>query len=817
MSHANWKDVRAQADTFEGVVGYDWTAMSLTTTGEAQRVFGQLVSGNYFDVLGVRAALGRTFGPAEDEVPGRDPVVVLSHGFWTKHAGADPTIVGKTVGLNGITFTVLGVTPEDFTGLDVGVRPEVWVPMAMNRQVKTGLNWYEERRGLFVFTVGRLKPGVTKEQALAQLTTLAERLEADYPNDNKGRGFTVVPLAQASINPNARQGVVAATSLLMTVVGLVLLIACANVSNLLLGRALQRRREIAVRLAIGASRGRLIRQLLTESVALALPAAGLGILIAQWARGGLLALLPPFPVSVALKLDLDWRVLGFTLAVGVLSGVLFGLLPALQASKPDVVDALKDTDRTGGTAHHRFGVRDFLVVGQVALSLIALVGAGLFLRSLEATAKTDPGFEATNLLTVGFDLDLQGYNQAKGDAFLRQLEERIGALPGVASASYAVAGPLSFAMVRSVFLEGGNDNDRTLISVNTVGPRFFETMGIPVVKGRPLTDEDKAGGTKAVVVNETMAKKFWPNDDAIGKRFRFFGDDEPWAVDRGRRPGFQVRLPGRGSPALHLRGPDPALRGEPHSHRAHRDRPRSPAPHRGERAPGHGPRPAAAGARHRAEDHLRQPVGAPGGSVAPGPLRAPGPRARGGRDLQRDVLLGQPAPARDRHPHGAGGSPRRRPAHGHEPGHGRRRHRPRRRARAGLRPVPPRREPARGHQPLGRGVVRGGRPRPRSRRPRRQLLPHPPGRGHRSHRGPALSIAESTMLMHEPAVASADTPARKDLKTLLEDYERSLILEALETTRGNQRQAAFALGILPTTLHEKLKRLGLWSRQADHG
>jgi len=530
MSHANWKDVRAQADVFEGVIGYDWTAMSLKTTGEAQRVFGQLVSGDYFDVLGVRAALGRTFGPAEDEVPGRDPVVVLSHGFWTKHAGADPAIVGKTVGLNGITFTVLGVTPEDFTGLDVGVRPEVWVPMAMNRQVKTGLNWYEERRGLFVFSVGRLKPGVTKEQALAQLKTLAERLEADYPNDNKGRSFTVVPLAQASVNPNVRQGVVAATSLLMTVVGLVLLIACANVSNLLLGRALQRRREIAVRLAIGASRGRLIRQLLTESVALALPAAGLGILIAHWARGGLLALLPPFPVSVALNLDLDWRVLGFTLAVGVLSGILFGLLPALQASKPDVVDALKDTDRTGGTAHHRFGVRDFLVVGQVALSLIALVGAGLFLRSLEATAKTDPGFETTNLLTVGFDLDLQGYNQPKGDAFFRQLEERIGSLPGVASASHAVAGPLSFTMIRSVFLEGGNENDRSLISVNTVGPRFFETMGIPLVKGRPLTDEDKAGGTKAVVVNETMAKKFWPSDDAVGKRFRFFGDDEPWAV-----------------------------------------------------------------------------------------------------------------------------------------------------------------------------------------------------------------------------------------------------------------------------------------------
>jgi predicted permease len=529
-SHLNWKDYGKEADLFEGIMGYDWVPMSLKTTGEAQRVFGQLVSGNYFDVLGVRAALGRTFGPREDESPGRDPVVVLSHGFWQKHAGADPGIVGRTVVLNGAAFTVLGVMGESFTGVDTGVRPEVWVPMAMNRQVRTGLNWYEERRGLFIFTVGRLKPGVTKDQALAQLTTIATRLEKEYPNDNKGRGVTVVPLSEAAINPNFRGNAIAATSLLMAIVGLVLLIACANVSNLLLGRALQRRREIAVRLAIGASRRRLVRQLLTESVALALPAAGLGLLIAQWARGALLALLPAFPFTVSLHLDLDWRVLGFTMAVAVGAGVLFGLVPAIQASRPDVVEALKDQDRTAGVTHLRFGVRDVLVVGQVALSLIALVGAGLFLRSLEATRKLDPGFEAKNLLTVAFDLDLQGYGPEKGDAFFRLLDERLSSLPGVVSVSTAAAGPLNFTLLRSVFLEGGNENDRTLISVNTVAPRYFETMGIPIREGRPLTEEDKAGGTKAVVINETMAKKFWPGGDALGKRFRFFGADEPWAV-----------------------------------------------------------------------------------------------------------------------------------------------------------------------------------------------------------------------------------------------------------------------------------------------
>jgi len=530
LSHLNWKDYAKDGEVFEGVLGYDWTPMSLNTGGEAQVVFGQLVSGNYFDLLGVRAAVGRTFGPREDEVPGRDPVVVLSHAFWTKRFGADPKAVGQTLTLNGAPYTIVGVAPANYTGLDVGVRPEVWVPMAMNKQVKTGVNWYEERRGLFLFTVGRLKPGVTPAQAQARLSVLAQRLETEYPNDNKGRSATVIPLERAIVNPNARDGVVTVTALLMTIVGLVLLIACANVSNLLLGRALHRRREIAVRLAIGASRRRLVRQFLTESITLALPAAGLGVLIAYWARGGVLALLPPFPgVTIALDLALDWRVLGFTMAVGVGAGILFGLVPALQASKPDVVDALKDNDRTGGTPRHRFGIRDFLVVGQVALSLVALVGAGLFLRSLEATRKTDPGFETQKLLSVAFDLDLQGYNQEKGQNFFRQVRERIGSLPGVAAVSHATAGPLGFSILRSVFLEGGNENDRTLIQVNTIAPGFFDAMRIPIVQGRAITEDERGGGPKVAVINETMAKRFWPKGDALGKRFHFFGASEPWA------------------------------------------------------------------------------------------------------------------------------------------------------------------------------------------------------------------------------------------------------------------------------------------------
>lgn len=525
LSHLNWKDLRRDADAFSGVLGYDWTPMSVSTGGEGRLMFGQLVSGNYFDVLGVSALVGRTFRPDEDETP--TPVVVLSHGFWAKEFGGDRGVVGRTINVNASPFTVIGVTPEGFSGTDVGVRPELWIPMAMNRQIKPGENWYEQRRGLFVSAIGRLKPEANVSQAQSQVGAIAQRLEQEYPNDNQGRSFRLVPLAQATINPQARGGLVAATALLMTVVGLVLLIACANVSNLLLARALARRREIAIRLAIGASRARLVRQLLTESLILALAGAAFGVLIAFWARQALLGFLPslPFPVTLDLHLDLDARVLGFTLLLALGTGILFGLVPALQASRPGLVDSLKDREAPS-PADRRFGARNLLVVGQVALSLVALVGAGLFLRSLGAAQGMDPGFETEKLLTMSFDVGLQGYDQPRAEQFYRQVLERVGSLPGVASATVAQGGPLQGTLSRSVFLEGGDPNDRKLIQVNVVGPHYFETLGIPVLYGRTFVEADRAGAPKVVVVNETMAKTFWKGADAVGKRFRFFSDQE---------------------------------------------------------------------------------------------------------------------------------------------------------------------------------------------------------------------------------------------------------------------------------------------------
>jgi macrolide transport system ATP-binding/permease protein len=528
LSHLNWKDYRQELTAFEGILGYDWTPMSVSTGAEPRFTFGQLVSGNYFDVLGIRAAYGRTLRPEDDEVPGRDAVTVLSWSYWQKHMGGDPSAVGRSITVNAVPFTVVGIAPESFTGTDTGIRPELWVPMAMNKLLKTteASNWYEQRRGLFVNTIGRLRPDATPVAAQALANTVAARLEQEYPNDNKGRGVTLVPLRQAGINPQAREVVVMGTALLMVIVGLVLLIACANVANLLLARAIARRKEIAVRLAIGASRGRLVRQLLTESVLLAVPGALLGLVVAAWARQGLLGFLPnlPFPITVALPLDIDLRVLAFTVVVALGTGFLFGLIPALLASRPELVEALKDQGELQPGGHRRFAARNLLVAGQVALSLVALIGAALFVRSLGAAQKTDPGFETKNLLSLSFDVGLSAYDQARGEAFFRQVVERVATLPGVASAAVATGGPLQGTLSRSIFLEGGDENDRTLVPVNTVGPHYFETLGIPIVKGRAFTDDDRAGSTKVVIVNETMAKKMWPDRDPIGKRFRFFSD-----------------------------------------------------------------------------------------------------------------------------------------------------------------------------------------------------------------------------------------------------------------------------------------------------
>ncbi len=529
VSHLNWKDAREQSRSFSGILGYDWAGMSFSRHGEASLIVGQMVSENYFELLGVDAERGRFFTVEEATKPGAHPVAVVSNHFWRQQLGGDPAVIGSSLLLNGMGFTVIGVAPQRFTGTDTGVQPELWVPMAMNRQIKRDpeLNWYEQRRGLFVNTIGRLRPGVTMPAAQAEMTAIASRLEREYTNDNRGRTFHLVPLPQAAINPQLRQAVVSASLLLLGVVGLVLLIACANVGNLLLARATARRREIAIRLSQGARRGRLVRQLLTESMVLALLGGGLGLLVMVWASHALLAFLPSLPFGVTLTLDLgaDPRVLGFALGVTLLTGLLFGLVPALQSSRPELVAALKS--ETGGTtsASRGFGLRGALVASQVALSLTALIASGLFLRSLAAAQRIDTGYDTARLASFSFDVGLYGLDRGRGEQLFRTVREQVSTLPGIESAALSSSGLLQGTLTRSVFLEGQENPNQNgvLVEVSLVEPGFFRTVGVPILAGRGFTDADRAGTAGVAIVNHTMAQKFWPNQSAIGRRFHFHG------------------------------------------------------------------------------------------------------------------------------------------------------------------------------------------------------------------------------------------------------------------------------------------------------
>jgi predicted permease len=557
VSHLNYIDYKDQGQVFSGVLAYSGAGLTLTRGETTEPVFGLIVSGNYFDVLDVKAARGRTFIPDEDKTPGTHPVVVLSHRLWQQSFGGDPNLVGKTISLNRLDYNVIGIAPEGFTGTDLGNGPDLWMPMMMHKQVQPNLNdWYDTRRGLFLAVIGRLKPGVSVEQAHASLKTFAAQLAQSYPRDNEGRSLKVVPLLQARIDPDGSGQLLLASGVMMAVVALVLLIACANIANLLLARASGRRKEIAIRLAIGANRARLIRQLLTESLVLSLVGGLIGCLVAFWAKDVLRTFGPFGDGPNAPPVDtLNFRVLGFTLLLSLLSGIIFGLAPALQASKPDLVLTLKGD--TAGTVRRAFGfnLRKALVVIQVALSLVALISAGLFVRSLHNAQAINPGFITENILLAGFNLGRENIAKPQGVNFQRELAERVRALPGVQAVTIASSRPFGGGRARSVFLEGqvpGPDARGVLVQVNEVGLRFFETLGIPLQQGRDFTEQDGENAPQVVIINETMAKRFWPNESAVGKRFKFFGEEFYREVTGVARDTKYNSLTEAGTPFIYL-------------------------------------------------------------------------------------------------------------------------------------------------------------------------------------------------------------------------------------------------------------------------
>ena len=533
ISHLNFKDLRDQNQVFSDMAAFSFAQVNWSTGSESEQIPAQVVTGNYFSVLGAQPALGRGFLPEEGKTP--HAVAVLSYGFWERSLGKDPNVVGRTITLNRTPFTIIGVAPKGFTGTLLGGGPSVWVPDAMHAVVQPNFDWYEQRRGLFLFAFGRLKDGVSVEQANANMRAVFAQLEQAYPNDNKGRSAGSVPLLDARLNPGGQAGapVVQLSMILMVVVGIVLLIACANIANLLLARATKRRREIAIRLALGAKRVRLVRQLLTESLMLSLVGSALGILLAYWTLGAIVSaddLQLPLPVDDTLTID--GRVLAFTAVLALVTGVLFGLAPALQASKADVVPVLKNELVPSGAGRRGFrgmlSLRQALVVVQVALSVISLVAAGLFLRSLRESQRIDTGFETEGVLVMTVNLGREGYTPERGQVFYEQAADRVSQLPGVRSAAVAQNAPLAGGFLRSVFPEGADTTtrDRILVQVNSVSPNYLDTIGVPLLRGRDFTNADMTGAPLVVIVNETMAERFWPGEEAIGKRFKFFGDQD---------------------------------------------------------------------------------------------------------------------------------------------------------------------------------------------------------------------------------------------------------------------------------------------------
>ena len=532
VSYPNGEDIQRRAQSFSGVALEIFSTVSMTINGHPDTYNANLATGNYFDVLGVKPALGRTFRPDEDREAGAGPVIVLNHGFWERKFAANPNVIGQNVLLNGQGFTIIGVAPRGFQGTAVLGGPDMWVPISMHDQVLSGFNkeWFNERRFLGTFAVARLKPGVTEAQARAELQALGSDLQREFPVPNTGRSFTSLPLLQSAINPNLRALFTRAGALMMTVVGLVLLIACANIANLLLARAAGRKREICIRLAVGASRSRIVAQLLTEATILAVAGGALGIGLALLGRNLLWQYRPPFLQQSYLNLALDSRVLLFTLCIALGTGLIFGLAPALQATRPNLVLELKE--RAGGEVFtgRRFGLRHAFIVAQVALCMVALIGAGLFLLSLRNAQETDPGFNTQNLAMLSFDLGSLNYDPPRVKEFQRRALEAVQSMPGVQAATLASDVPLfGGGFSRSVFpegQEGSSTRNGVLVTTDQVAAGYLQTMGIPLMHGRDFDTAVREQSPKVAIINETAAHRFWPDQDPLGKRFKFYGEND---------------------------------------------------------------------------------------------------------------------------------------------------------------------------------------------------------------------------------------------------------------------------------------------------
>jgi predicted permease len=516
-NHFSWplfSDLREQVKSFSGVSAYhDLLPASIGGHGEPERVWGQAATANYFDVAQLGMTLGRGFTREEERVP----VVVLGHRLWQRRFGGDPSIVNKTILLSGNQFTVVGVAPPAFRGIDLPLDPEFWVPLGNLDQLLPKTSNYESRDYHWLAVAGRLRPGVTRAQAAAELGVLAQRFAQAHAESEKDGGFRFE--TAGTLSPRDKAAVMIFLGALTVVVLLVLCIACANVANLLLAQASGRQREMAVRLAVGATRGQLMRQMLTESVMLSIGGGLLGVVLSLWATRALSTFQTPAPVPLDLSLHVDWRVLLYTFAVSVGSGLLFGLAPAWAASRTILSSALKGEDMLRRPGR-RWTLRNVLVVAQIAMSLVLLCATGLFLRSFESAAGIDIGFRSQGLLIMSVDPREHGYTAERTVQLLGQLRERVAALPGVRSAACTDVAPLSMGNRSDGFsVEGRPEtldaNSTVDLYMATAG--YFDTMGIPRITGRDFANEG-AAAPRVAVVNETFVRQLFKNENPIGRR-----------------------------------------------------------------------------------------------------------------------------------------------------------------------------------------------------------------------------------------------------------------------------------------------------------
>jgi len=520
FSYPNYRDLRDRNDVLAGLIGYRFAPLAVSHDGVSAKAWGYVVSGNYFDVLGVKASAGRTLSPDDDRLPGAHPVAVISHRYWQKSYGADPGVVGRTLLVNGRRFTIVGVAPLGFSGTQLGIAPDFWFPIAMQAEIEMGTPWLEARDIEIVMLQGRLKPGVSIAAAEAALNAIALQLEREYPDVNEGKRIALSP--PGLMGTPLRRSASSFAAILMAVVAFALLLACTNLANLLLARTAERRAEIALRLSLGASRLRLVRQLMTESMLLAAMGGLGGVLLAAWLIRLVTQVELPIDFPFLLELHLDYRVLAFTALVALLTGVAFGLLPALQTTNVNLFSTVKADSALAGARRTR--LKNGLIVFQVALSLVLLAGGGLMLRALERAQTLEIGLDPANAVEVAFDLRLAGYDREGARELRRRALERVRALPGVRAAGTVDLAPIDLHFGRApVFVEGRPPERITSAPramTSRISPGYLEAMGVRLLRGRDFTERDDESAPRVAIVNETFARGFWPGQDPIGRRFR---------------------------------------------------------------------------------------------------------------------------------------------------------------------------------------------------------------------------------------------------------------------------------------------------------